>query len=232
MMGLFHAYETREALAEALATGVSAVLAGSIATRGSATLAVSGGSTPRIFFERLSDAPIDWAQVTVVLVDERWVPEADERSNAGLVRRHLLQGRAAEARFLPLYRPGEAARKAAENVARDIAGLPQPLDVVVLGMGTDGHTASFFPGSPDLATALSMDAPAAAAVEAPGAAEPRMTLTLRWLVEARFLALHIEGDAKRRTLEAARQAGPVEEMPVRAVITHPREDAMQVFWAP
>lgn len=228
-----HEYASREALAEALATGVAAVLAGSLSTRGSAVLAVSGGSTPRLFFERLSLAPIAWEGVTIVPVDERWVPESDERSNGRLIRRHLLQNAAAAATLLPLYRDGETARSAAPHVSRDVGGLDHPFDVVILGMGTDGHTASFFPGSPELSQALEPPHQAtAAAVEAPGAPEPRMTVTLSRLVEARFLALHIEGADKRAALEAAQSEGPVEEMPVRAVLRHRREDPIQIFWAP
>ncbi len=172
-----HHYETREALAEALATGVAAVLAGGIATRGQAVLAVSGGSTPKLFFKTLSQADLDWSSVTVCLVDERWVPETSDRSNTRLVRENLLTGRAASAHLEPLFEEGPSAREAEDEVSRRLSALPRPFDAVILGMGNDGHTASFFPGADRLAEAID---PAAGhrtvAIEAPGAGEPRITL--------------------------------------------------------
>ncbi|ALN72315.1 6-phosphogluconolactonase [Aureimonas sp. AU20] len=228
-----HDYETREALAEALAAGIAAVLAGGVATQGSAVLAVSGGSTPKLLFRHLSEAEIDWAKVTVILVDERWVPETSERSNARLVRENLLRGRAAEAHLEPFYIEGLDALEAVGELSARFGGLPHPFDAVILGMGTDGHTASFFPGGSRLSTAIDPAYPEAViAMEAPGAGEPRVTLTLKRLAEARFLALHIEGEDKREVLERALGEGPAEDMPVRAVLRAPREEPLQVFWAP
>ena len=228
-----HRYDSREDLAEALAAGVAAVLAGGIATRGRATLAVSGGSTPKLFFEHLSRAAIDWHDVEVLLVDERWVPETSERSNAALVRHHLLQHRAAVAEFVPLHEDAPRPEDVLDIVNERIRLLSGPLDAAVLGMGTDGHTASFFPGTPDLAGALhpENDEPVAI-VRAEAAGEPRVTLTLPPLVDARFLALHIEGEAKRSVLERALADGPIEDMPVRAVLRARREHPLEVFWAP
>ncbi|RIY00052.1 6-phosphogluconolactonase [Aureimonas flava] len=228
-----HPYPTREALAEALATGVAAVLCGGIATRGEAVLAVSGGSTPRLFFRTLSGADIDWARVTVCLVDERWVPETSERSNTRLVRENLLVGRAAAARLEPLFEAGPTAHEAEGEVSRRLSALPRPFDAVILGMGNDGHTASFFPGGDRLAEAIDPDAGhRVLAIEAPGAGEPRITLALPFLLEARFLALHIEGQDKRDTLTKALEDGPTEAMPVRSVLRGRREEPLQVFWAP
>ncbi len=228
-----HDYASREALAEALCGGIAAVLAGGIATKGSAVLAVSGGSTPKLLFRHLSRAEIDWDKVSVVLVDERWVPESSDRSNARLVRDNLLQNHAREARLLPFFIEGLSADEAMDELNASFGALPRPFDAVILGMGTDGHTASFFPGGDTLSEAIDPDAPAAVmAIEAPGAGEPRVTLTLPRLAEARFLALHIEGEDKRRVLGEALRDGAVEEMPVRAVIRAQRAEPLQVFWAP
>ncbi|MBO6639280.1 MAG: 6-phosphogluconolactonase [Roseitalea sp.] len=225
-------YDTRDQLAEALATGVAAKLAGGIATRGHASLAVSGGSTPRRFFEVLSQAELDWASVMVLLVDERLVPPDHERANARLVRRHLLQNRAAEARFVPYvvdaHTPAECARLSQAAFAQD----GHRLDACVLGMGTDGHTASFFPGGDRLADALDPNgSDTVLPIFAEGAGEPRLTLTLPPILDARFVALHIEGDDKRATLETALAGTDVDAMPVRAVL---RQTAtpVHVFWAP
>ncbi|WP_062016255.1 6-phosphogluconolactonase [Aureimonas sp. AU4] len=228
-----HEYDTREALAEALAAGVAAVLAGGIATNGQALLAVSGGSTPRLFFRHLSQAAIDWSRVTVVLVDERWVPETSERSNARLVRENLLQGPASAARTEFFFQEGESADEAQASLSRRFAALPRPFDVVVLGMGDDGHTASFFPGGDRLAQAIDLADPAAVVpMRAPGAAEPRITLTLSRLADARLLAVHIEGDNKRETLERALAGTDPAEMPVRAVFRLERQTPIELFWAP
>ena len=228
-----HRYDTREALAEALAAGIAAVLGGAIATRGVATLAVSGGSTPKLLFERLSQMDIDWHDVTITLVDERWVPETHERSNSGLLRRHLLKDKAAAAHFLPLFVDSDTPDDAKDDLHDRFQRVTRPFDVVVLGMGNDGHTASFFPGADALDAAIDPDGrEPVVAISAPGAGEPRVTLTLPMLIDARFLALHIEGDDKRKTYESACETGSVADMPVRAVLRAPRAEPLNVFWAP
>ncbi|KKN94406.1 hypothetical protein LCGC14_0187530 [marine sediment metagenome] len=230
---VLHRYQTREALAEALATGVAAVLAGAIATRGSATLAVSGGSTPKRFFERLAEADIDWRNVRVTLVDERWVPETSERSNAAMLRRHLLKNGAAQARFVPLYMDAPTPEDALTDLGERFQRLARPFDAAILGMGADGHTASFFPDADNLAQAIDMATnEPVVAIRAPGAGEPRVTLTLPLLVDARLLALHIEGEEKLAVYETALKDGAATDLPVRAVLRAPRTEPLNVFWAP
>lgn len=233
METVLHAYRSREALAEALATGVAAVLGGGIATRGAATLAVSGGSTPRLFLEKLSSCDLDWRSVTVLLVDERWVPETHERSNAAFLRRHLLRDKAACARFEAFWEPVKEPEAALARLAARFGGLSRPFDAVILGMGTDGHTASFFPGGDNLGRAIDPKGlDPVLSMRAPDASEPRVTLTLPMLVDARFLALHIEGEEKRRVLGAAQSPGPAHDLPIRAVLGAPRERPAEIFWAP
>jgi len=228
-----HDYATRSDLAQALAAGVAAVLAGGIATRGEAILAVSGGSTPKLFLQTLAQAEIDWSRVTVCLVDERWVPDTSPRSNAAFLRENFLRGPAAAARLELFHEDGLTAEEAEPELTRRFGGLPRPFDAVILGMGGDGHTASFFPGGDNLARALDLEShEAVVAMRAPGAGEPRVTLTLSRLADARFLALHIEGEEKRRTLDAALADGPAEALPVRAVLRLERNEPLQVFWAP
>jgi 6-phosphogluconolactonase len=216
-------------LAEALADAVAGNLKAGVKSRGAASLAVSGGSTPARFFKALSErADVPWDKVTVTLVDERWVDEGSERSNGRLVQANLLQGRAAAATFVPLYRGGSEPDAYAAGLAQ--RQVPQPLDAAILGMGNDGHTASFFPGGDTLAEALTAEGPVVA-IRAPGAGEPRVTLTLAMLLASRALYLHIEGDEKVATLRAAEAEGPVEDMPVRAILRQNRTP-LTIYWCP
>ncbi|SDG60175.1 6-phosphogluconolactonase [Pelagibacterium luteolum] len=225
-------FSDRDKLAEALAEAVADNLNAGLDERGRASLAVSGGSTPKRFFEVLSARDdVDWENVTITLVDERWVHESSDRSNAGLVKDNLLAGPAAEAIFVPLYSGGEAPD--AEGIAKTnerLAAVPSPFDAVILGMGNDGHTASFFPGGDTLEDALGNAGPALA-IRAPGAGEPRVTLTLPKVLDTRSLYLHIEGEEKAETLDKALETGPVEAMPVRAVLSQSHVP-VSLYWCP
>lgn len=225
-------YSDGDELAQALAGRIAQALRERIESDGVAWLAVSGGTTPRRMFERLSAIALPWQQVVVTLVDERCVAESSARSNAGLVRAHLLQGAAVSARFVPLFdeTAGSTAREAAEHA---LEGWPGRFAAVVLGMGADGHTASFFPGGDRLAEALEPSLPGRRieSMQAPGAGEPRLTLTLPVVVAADVVALQIEGQGKRDTLAQALQEGPVDRMPIRAVLR--RSDVvLTIFWSP
>jgi 6-phosphogluconolactonase len=212
-------FPDRQALASALAEDVSQRLAAAISAKGEALIAVSGGSTPKLFFDRLSRERIEWSLVTITLVDERCVPEDSERSNARLVRSHLLVNAAAAAKFVPLFGNKAAAAKLGR------------FDVVVLGMGTDGHTASFFPGGDRLTEALDMNRKAPIVeIEAPEAGEPRLTFSLPALLGAGFIALLIEGEEKARVLDRAMGPGPIEDMPIRAFLRAPAP--LTICWAP
>ena len=207
-------------LAEALAQEVGALLHDRIQTAGHASIAVSGGRTPALFLSTLFGRDLDWKQVRLTLADDRCVPHQHERSNMGLIRRAIEGTPAAAATLIPLTEEGSG------NARLDL-DLP-PLDVLVLGMGTDGHTASLFPGGDQLSSALAADGPKILSIEAPGAAEPRVTLSLSALLSARHRFLHIEGTAKAETLRRALQDGAIEEMPIRAVLRR----ALNLFYAP
>lgn len=216
-------------LAEALADRIAGALADALHERGTATLAVSGGTTPVALFQALARRGLDWPRVIVTLVDERFVPPDNARSNARLVRENLLTGDAADARFVPLYHPAATIDAAAEEAARPIAGLPRPFDVVVLGMGSDGHTASFFPDAPNLPELLdNSKGRDVLPVVAESAGEPRLTLPMQTIRAARLLVLHIEGEDKKQVLTAALAA---HDKPVSAAFA-PAGAAVQIYWAP
>lgn len=228
-----HSFTDCRAQAAALAERIAERLRAALAERGHALLAVSGGSTPKELFACLSREKLDWSKVQVTLVDERWVPDTDERSNARLVKSVLLQRAAAAARFVPLYTGAATPQAGLASANQRIDALPLPFDAVVLGMGDDGHTASFFPGGDHLAEALDLDGRARVLpMSAPGAGEPRITLSLPTLLETRALYLLIAGEKKRDLLADARLGlGAARDYPVRAVLTQQRVP-VAVYWCP
>lgn len=226
-----HEYASRDDLAEALAISVSGVLAGGIATRGSAVLVVSGGSTPAKFFEHLSHCEIEWGKVSIVLVDERIVPADHDRANAKLVAEKLMVNHASAAQFAPFAVDGTTPEECAAKSGAQLEQLTRHIDALILGMGTDGHTASFFPGGDNLAAALDLQGDASVIpMRAQGAGEPRLTLTLPAVLSAHFLALHIEGTEKQTVLQEALSGDDVNHMPIRAVFQNTQKP-VEIFWA-
>ncbi|NTS30537.1 6-phosphogluconolactonase [Phyllobacterium sp. BT25] len=221
-----------DALAAALASTVAERLGTACKERGSAVLAVSGGTTPARYFKALSHKRLPWTNITITLIDERYVPPTSDRSNEKLVRELLLQNEAADANFVGLYNPAPNVEQGAKLASEAIGRLGRPFDVSVLGMGNDGHTASFFPGGDHLAAAIAPDQTAPVLpMQAEGAGEPRLTLTLPMIAGSRFVALHIEGAAKKEVLDAALGEGSALDMPIRAVLRYEPIE-LEIFWAP
>ncbi|HEV7776036.1 MAG TPA: 6-phosphogluconolactonase, partial [Luteibacter sp.] len=119
-----------QALAQALAQAVADDLRAALAARASASLALSGGNTPKAFMQALALQTLDWARVAVTLVDERWVPESNPRSNAALLKANLLDGPAAMARFVPLHRAVPQPEDALAEVERALLAMPLPFDAL------------------------------------------------------------------------------------------------------
>lgn len=221
-------FDNPQQLAETLAANVAEQLRTAIAANGLATLVVSGGRSPVAFFQSLAVQPLDWSKVVVSLADERWVPVEHADSNAGLLQRFLLQGPAAEARFLGLYNAAESLEDAALATDRALAELP-PIDVLILGMGDDGHTASLFPNSPNLSEALDLNsARRCLPMLAPTVPHQRLTLTRQLLASARRPILSVSGQAKLDTLRAALAGDDLAEMPVRAFL----DSSLEIYWCP
>ncbi len=213
---------------ELLAMGVANILAGqlenTLLTQDFASLAVPGGTTPTPIFDMLSAVDLAWDRVHVMLTDERWVAQDHAQSNAGLLRRHLLVGKAAAARFIPFYQDGMDAAAGSAVVAQDLA-TELPLSVLMLGMGADMHTASLFPGSSGLEAALADDAPLLLPIMPQDHTIARVTLPAHVLQGAITKHLVIFGAEKRRALERAKSLPP-EQAPIAAVL-----DGAQIHWA-
>lgn len=220
----FVEYPDKELMMFSLADTLASELGAALRANGKASLCVPGGTTPGPVFDVLSAVTLEWDQVTVFLNDERWVPETSDRSNARLLKSRLLTGKAAGANFLPYYVPDAEPEEAVAQVAEAIA--PHlPISVLLLGMGNDMHTASLFPGADRLAEALAPDAPILVPLRAPGASEPRVTLSARVLADAMNIHIVITGTDKREAFERAKTLPP-EEAPVKAVLAN-----ATVHWA-
>jgi 6-phosphogluconolactonase len=221
-----------ETVSRALATQIAGTLAAAISARGLASLVVSGGRSPVRLFEILRAQPLDWSRVCIALADERWVSPEDAASNERLVRDVLLKDQAAAARFNGLKNGAPTPDLGAVSAWETFARVPRPFDAVILGMGDDGHTASLFPRSPNLPSALNRAAAAACiGMWSPEPPQPRLSLNLTALLDSRRIVLLMTGEAKRKTYAAACAAGPIEDMPVRAVLRQSRIP-VDVMWSP
>jgi 6-phosphogluconolactonase len=227
-----HRFEDPERLADELSERLVDRLRAAVSERGTATLIVSGGRTPLPLFERLAVTDLGWSNVQIALADERWVALEDPGSNERFVREHLLHGHAAAATFTGLKNEATTAARGAAAAWRALSKLPRPFDVVLLGMGDDGHTASLFPDNPQLAKALDADAaPGCVATRAPVAPQERLTLNCAALLDAREIIVSSAGEAKWQVYESAIGSGPVEDMPIRAIFRQ-RRTPVEFFWAP
>lgn len=202
-------YPDRDTLMRSLAELVADQLRAAHATKQRASLAVPGGTTPGPFLTALSEADLVWSEIDVIPTDERQVNELSHRSNARLIRETLLRNAAESAHFIPL----QDGRHRVERIL--------PLDVLVLGMGADMHTASLFPGAPQLGAALAEGAPALMEIAPPSQPEKRITLTGPVIAGASVIHVLITGADKIAALETALQDGPVAAAPIRVALTAP-----------
>ena len=228
---MIETFDDGATLAAAATGAVVAALEAGLRAHGSASLAATGGRSPGPIYDALSVIPLDWARVHVTLTDERWVDPTSPDSNERLVRERLLQGRAADARFIGLHGHDATPEAAAAHATAQVAALPA-LDAVLLGMGEDGHVASLFPGSPALDLGLDPKAPACIAVpQGQGGSAPaqaRLSLTIRPLTNAAQVLILISGDEKRRVMERALAGGDPRQLPVCAVLQ--AAPAVRILW--
>lgn len=225
-------FASAKELAIQLANEIAGRLADALTARKQASLVVSGGSTPQLLFRELSRQEISWHKITVTLADERWVNITDPASNELLVRSLLLQNEAADARFIGLKNSASTAAEGERECQATMGGIPRPFDVVILGMGDDGHTASLFPGAGRLHEAVEMHSGRSCiALTPPDTPHARMTLTLPALLDSREIILLITGGGKRKVLDSALAEGSPNDMPVRWILWQ-NQTPVRIFWAP
>jgi 6-phosphogluconolactonase len=227
-------FSNREDLVSALVDRIAELLSQAIAERGQASFLVSGGSSPRAVYEALAERDLDWSKVVVALVDERWVPFEHAASNEAFIRKHLLRTNAAAASFVVMKTDDSTAALGLATCEARYAALPGDADVCLLGMGSDGHTASLFPHAKGLDLAMSLATTARCAVihahasEVTGAHTERMTLTRAYLARAKKRILLISGPEKRDVYNAVKANHDSSATPVSAFL----QTELDVYWAP
>ena len=230
-------FENRQDMVAALEVECVAALNQAIEERGEATFMVSGGSTPEPLYKSLSNVDLDWESVYIALVDERWVNFDHDKSNEAFTVKHLIQNKAAVANLIGMKNTADTAQEGLADCEAAYQQLAQPFDITILGMGSDGHTASLFPHANGLEPALNPDSPELCAAiiahesDVTGAIIERMTLSIAGLLRSKTLVLLITGDEKLAVLRKAQAGTDVAEMPIRAVLQQDRVPVV-VYWAP
>ena len=218
----YHSYTQRDEMIVTATRQISDAIKKAIKTKGTASLMLSGGSSPRPVYEALSDMDLPWEKVTIGLVDDRWIKRGQPGSNETFLDETLFKGLAKKAKFIGLktqYRNPAAGVKASE---KQISAIPKPFDVCVMGMGLDGHTASWFPNSKGLRDALDPNNPdSVIAIDARGCPvagnhPERITLTLSAVMAAKEIILMIPGAGKSDVFEQSAKKS-VYDAPVKAL---------------
>ena len=223
-------FEQRKLLDEALADKVAAILTAAVKTKGSASIAVSGGSTPKGFFHALSKKKLAWQAITITLADERWVAIDSSDSNTKLVYENLIQNEAVNAKFFHLKQGETLSDDTLDDLNLAVNQQLLPLDVLILGMGEDGHTASLFPCSDEIEPCLSLSSPALLKVVPKTAPHQRISFSFAALAQSKNTFLHISGVSKKQVLAKAIAGQECKEMPIRAFLQAPDVNT-QVYWA-
>ncbi|MBV7316336.1 6-phosphogluconolactonase [Shewanella sp. NIFS-20-20] len=228
---VFKSFDSTTDLEVQLAERIADQLQQAVDSRGRASLVVSGGSTPLKLFQLLSQKAIDWSDVYITLADERWVELYDRDSNEALVRANLLQGLAANAKFCGLKNMYATPEEGAPMVSGSLAHFPRPFDVVILGMGNDGHTCSWFPCADVNQLQRALDTQELCCAVTPTTApHARITLSRSAILHSRQIYLHLVGDSKLSVYRQALSGDDIHAMPIRAVLAQ-HKTPVDVYWS-
>jgi len=223
-------FEQRQLLDESLADKVAELLTSAVKNKGKASIAVSGGSTPKGFFQALSKKKLAWQAITITLADERWVDIDSGDSNTKLVHENLIQNEAVNAKFFHLKQGELLSDETLSDLNFAANQQLLPLDVLILGMGEDGHTASLFPCSDEITQCLANDSEALLKVTPKTAPYQRISFSFAALAKSKNTFLHISGASKKQVLATAIAGQECREMPIRAFLQAPDVNT-QIYWA-
>ena len=218
-----HFFLEQKELIDTLSSKIIDNLQEAIQNKGSASLLVSGGSTPKPLFEKLSSFDIPWEKVKIALCDERWIDKNHKDSNEKLVRDSLLVNFAAKAQFISMYQEYLDIEDA-QDVCSDIYEKELfPFDVLILGMGNDGHTASLFPNNIKLKEALETTKGFCICMKPDTAPYERMSLTKTAILSATNIYLHFEGVEKQNVYKKVLEGASSNDMPVSAILNQDKK---------
>ena len=230
MSRIEHTFKEQEDLIEALTISIAQNLQEAIEQKGKASLLVSGGSTPKPLFKKLRKVPLAWEKVSVGLCDERWVSSSHQDSNEQFIKTALLQEEASRATFVGMYQEGLEAQRAEQVCSEQMKTSLFPFDVLVLGMGSDAHTASLFPNNERLAEAYNMSSDGLCiAIKPTTAPHMRMSLNLKAILSASHLYLHFEGQEKQAVYQEAISGEDRYAMPIRSVLNQESKE-IEVYY--
>ena len=225
----WHGSNSAESLDIDLSLRIGQLLTQSITENGCASIAVSGGRSPIGLFEELSKLNLDWSKVELTLVDERWVDVKHEDSNELLLRKHLIKNKATQIKFFPIKNSTNSAKEGQILYEQVLQQIKLPFDVIVLGMGDDGHTASLFPCCQELSQAMDPDNQQKCIVTKPkNAPYERISLTFSTISKAINLILQLRGSNKLHTFELAMTLKDAKKMPIYAFTKQP----LEIYWSP
>ena len=225
----FYSANNSESLASDLCQCIGEILTEAIRKRGRASMAVSGGSTPIRLFKEFSLLSIDWTKIDLTLADDRWVDAKNADSNELLVRTHLIKNKAAKVNFIPLKNDAKTAKEGQIYSEKMLRKITLPFDVVVLGMGSDGHTASLFPCSDELPEAMNLNNSNYLISTSPKTAPyERISLTARVIFDSKNVFLHLNGSTKLHTLESAMEYKDLNKMPIYTFL----KNGLSIYWSP
>jgi 6-phosphogluconolactonase len=228
-------FSDKQALITACTMAISDVV-GAAAQSGGATLLVSGGSTPKAIYTQLANTDLAWHKVSIAMVDERYVPLTHPDSNEAMIKSCLVTGRASAADFNGLYSKAGSLVDAAANAQQVYSSLAKGSDLVILGMGSDGHTASLFPSADGITTAMDKTSQRiifpllANKSDVTGENLERISLGLAAILSAKKIILLITGDDKLAVYKQALTAD-ANELPVAGVLQQ-NSTPVDVYWAP